>query len=364
MASKQGDTLTARPRLPATVRQWLMARRPDGPPRASDFTLAEAPLRLPRAGEFLLRTLYLSVAPVMRQYMIDGAGIEAPLAPGDVIHGRGVGQVVVSQRPEFPVGMLVHGKLGWQDHAVSDGAADKLLFPVAAPDLTPAISLGVLGITGYSAHVGLFTIGRPQLGETVVVTGAAGGVGSIAGQLARIAGCRVVGITGSAQKRAMLVDELGFDAAVDYRDPGFAEALAAATPDGIDLVFDNVGGPVLDLALARINRFARIVSCGRISQYVDGPNHALANWWRIGEQSARMEGFFIYDHRHRFAQAEAQMAQWIREGALRWRMDVLEGFERMPEALARLFAGANIGKQVVHVADPLPDTVLKELAHG
>lgn len=340
--------------LPASARQWQMASRPQGVIKRSDFMLVEVPMPEPAEGEFLVRTLYLSVAPVMRQYMIDGAGIEAPLKPGDVMHGRGVGQVVRSRHPAFPVGTLIHGKLGWQEYALSDGAPDKLMFRVHATDLPPSTALGVLGMTGYSAWIGLFAIGQPRPGETVLVSGAAGGVGSIVGQLARIAGCRTIGIAGTAEKCALLTDRLGYDVAINYRDPDLAERIAAATPERIDVVFDNVGGPILDAALARINRFARIVSCGRISQYIDGPNHALDNWWMIGEHSARMQGFFVYDHAHRFAEAEAQMAQWIREGQLTWLEDVLEGFDAMPDALARLFSGDNVGKQVVHVADPLP----------
>lgn len=364
---RDGGTIIERPvtpaaSLPRSRRQWRMAARPSGVPRLADFTLSEAPLPAPADGEFVIRTLYLSVAPVMRQYMIDGAGIETPLQIGDVIHGRGVGQIIASRHGEFPVGTIVQGKLGWQDHALSDGAAGKLMFPFRHPDLPPSTALGLLGMTGWSAYIGLFVKGAPQAGETVLVTGAAGGVGSIAGQLARIAGCRVIGVTGSAEKCAMLVDELGFDAALDHHAPDFAEALHVATPRGLDVIFDNVGGAILDTALERINRFARVISCGRISQYVDGPNHSLANWWRIGEHSARLEGFFVYDYRDRFAEAETAMAQWIREGRLKWREDVLEGFERMPEALARLFEGRNIGKQIVHVADPLPADAFADTA--
>ena len=352
------DTIRSAPE-PGTRRQWVLARRPEGPLEAGNFRLVEAPIPALRDGEFLLRTLYLSLAPVMRQYMIDGAGIEAPLEPGHVIHGRGVGQVIASRNTVYPVGTTVQGKIGWQDYAVSDGGPDKLMFPVTAGDLPLSTALGVLGITGFSAYVGMFDIGRPKPGETVVVTGAAGGVGSIAGQLARIAGCRVVGIAGSDEKCAMLTEELGFDAAINYRSETLAEQLAAASPAGIDVLFDNVGGPLLDLALTRINRYARIVSCGRFSQYVEGPNHALANWWMIGEHSARFQGFFVYDYADRFAEAESRLGEWIREGRLAWREDVLEGFERMPEALCRLFDGRNLGKQVVHVADPLPDAELR-----
>ncbi|MFN6933568.1 MAG: NADP-dependent oxidoreductase [Tsuneonella sp.] len=339
---------------PPVRRQWVLASAPQGAITLENFSLVEAPVPRLAQGEFLVRTLFLSVAPVMRQYMIDGAGIELPLRPGDVIHGRGVGQIIESRNSDFPVGLIVHGKLGWQDHAISDGADDKLMFPVGSRDLPHSTALGVLGMTGFSAFVGLFDIGQPAEGETVVVSGAAGGVGSVAGQLARIAGSRVVGIAGTPEKCDFLTGELGFDEAVNYRSETFAGSLADATPDGIDVIFDNVGGPVLDTALTRINRHARVVSCGRISQYVDGPSHALANWWRIGENSAHMQGFFVYEYRHRFAEAEARMADWIREGRLKWREDVLDGFTRMPEALCRLFEGRNLGKQVVRVADPLP----------
>jgi NADPH-dependent curcumin reductase len=330
-----------------------MAARPDGAVRERDFELVEAPVPTPGAGEFLVRTLYLSLAPVMRQYMIDGAGIEAPLGIGDVIHGRGVGQVVRSNHPDYAVGDLVHGKLGWREYAVSDGAPDKLTFKVHATDLPPSTALGVLGITGFSAYVGMLDLAGPRPGETVLVSGAAGGVGSIAGQLARIAGARVIGIAGSAEKCAILTERLGLHAAIDYRSGGLAGAIAAAAPTGIDVMFDNVGGPILDAALEHINRHARVISCGRISQYVDGPNYALANWWRIGARRARLEGFFVYEHADRFREAEARMAQWIRDGALTWLEDVLDGFEQMPAALMRLFEGRNIGKQLVRVADPL-----------
>jgi len=289
----------------------------------------------------------------MRQYMIDGAGIEAPLEIGDVIHGRGVGQVVLSANPSFKVGDLVHGKLGWREYGLSDGSPEQMMYRFQAPDLPASTALGILGVTGFSAYVGLFDIARPQVGETVLVTGAAGGVGSIAGQLARIAGARAVGLAGGQAKCDVLTGRLGFDAALDYRKQGLVEALCAAAPDGIDVIFDNVGGEVLDSALGLINRHARIVSCGRISQYIDGPSHALANWWKIGEQCARMEGFFIYEHRHRFAEAEARMAEWIRAGKLTWLEDILQGFDQMPAALARLFEQHNLGKQLVHVAEPL-----------
>jgi NADPH-dependent curcumin reductase len=337
----------------AKNRQWRLAARPDGAVKDSDFALVESPPPAPGPGEFLVRTLYLSLAPVMRQYMIDGAGIERPLAIGDVMYGRGVGQVIASRHPDYAVGDIVHGKLGWQDYAVSDGAPDKLMFKAGATDLPASTALGVLGITGFSAYVGLLDIGQPKPGETVLVSGAAGGVGSVAGQLARIAGCRVIGLAGTPEKCTLLTDRLGYDAAINYKTDDLSAAIGAAAPGGIDLFFDNVGGPVLDAALDHINRYARVVSCGRISEYISGHSYRLANWWRIGRQRARLQGFFIYDHVHRFADAEARMAGWIREGRLTYLEDVLDGIEQMPAALRRLFDGTNVGKQLVRVGEPL-----------
>lgn len=348
MADRDGRSFAA-----AKNRQWRLAARPDGAVKDSDFTLAESAVPAPRDGEFLVRTLYLSLAPVMRQYMIDGAGIERPMAIGDVMYGRGVGQVVVSRHPDYAVGDIVHGKLGWQDYALSDGAADKLMFKVGATDLPASTALGVLGITGFSAYVGLLDIGQPKAGETVLVSGAAGGVGSIAGQLARIAGCRVIGLAGTPEKCTLLTDRLGYDAAIDYKTDDLSAAIGAVAPQGIDIFFDNVGGPVLDAALDHINRYARVVSCGRISQYISGHSYRLANWWRIGRQRGRMQGFFVYDHVHRFREAEARMAGWIRDGRLTYLEDVLDGLEHMPAALRRLFDGSNVGKQLVRVGEPI-----------
>lgn len=334
-------------------RQWLLAARPDGAVKDSDFRLAEAPIPVPGPGEFLIRTLYLSLAPVMRQYMIDGAGIERPLDIGDVMHGRGVGQVIVSRHPDFAPGDIVHGKFGWQDYVLSDGAPGTLMFKVGATDLPASTALGVLGITGFSAYVGMIDIGQPMPGQTVLVSGAAGGVGSTAGQLARIAGCRVIGLAGTAEKCALLTGRLGYDAAINYRDSDLSAAIGAAAPEGIDIFFDNVGGPILDAGLDHINRYARVVSCGRISQYITGHSYRLSNWWRIGRQRGRLQGFFVYDHEHRFAEAEARMAAWIREDRLTYLEDILDGIELMPAALQRLFEGRNLGKQLVRVGDPL-----------
>lgn len=333
----------------ARNRQWRLAARPNGTVKDSDFTLVETDVPALADGEFLIRTLYLSLAPVMRQYMIDGAGIERPMDIGDVMYGRGVGEVVASMHPGFRVGDIVHGKLGWQDYAVAQGLPDQLMFKVNATDLPASTALGVLGITGFSAYVGLFDLGMPRAGETVLVSGAAGGVGSIAGQLAKIAGCRVIGLAGTAEKCALLTQKLGFDAAINYRLGDVSAAIGAAAPEGVDVVFDNVGGAMLDSALDHINRYARVVCCGRISQYLTGNDYRLANWWRIGRQRATMRGFFVYDYQSRFSEAEARMAAWIREGRLIYLEDILDGMEHMPSALRRLFEGGNIGKQLVRI---------------
>lgn len=333
-------------------RHWTLAERPVAGVEDRHFRLETSPVPQPGEGEFVVRTLFLSLAPVMRRYMIDGAGIEPPMAIGDTMYGRGVGEVVTSNHPDFAVGDCVHGKLGWQEFALTDGGDDKLMFKVSERGVPPYLFLGALGITGYSAYFGLFDISPPKTGETVLVSGAAGGVGSVVGPLAKLHGCRVIGIAGSDEKCALLTDRLRYDAAINYRGGNIEEAIGEAAPDGIDVFFDNVGGEILDAALLHLNRYARITSCGRISQYIDD-DYALKNWALIGGNRAKLEGFFVYDYRDRFSEAERDLAKWHREGKLPVLVDIVEGLEAMPSALMRLYDGANVGKQVVKVADPL-----------
>lgn len=337
-------------------RQWLLAERPiDRPVRLTDFKLHEAPMPEPKDGEFVIRVIYSSLAPVMRFYMLDGAGIEKPLEIGEVMRGRGVGQVVASRNPNYAEGDIVQGKMGWQEYSVSDGSPYWMMYKVHQRIVPVSTALGVLGMTGFTAYFGLLDIGKPKAGEMVLVSGAAGGVGSSVAQLAKIVGCRTVGIAGSDEKCALLTDKLKYDAALNYKTEDVAARMDALCPEGIDVFFDNVGGPILDAALARINKYARVVSCGGISQYIAGSSepYPLKNAYKIGRQNALLQGFLIYDYEPRFPEAERDMAQWVKEGRLTYQEDVLDGFERMPEALMRLYAGQNRGKQVVRVSpDP------------
>jgi NADPH-dependent curcumin reductase CurA len=330
-----------------------MASRPSPDVREDNFRLVESPVPEPAEGQFVVQALYLSVAPVMRMYMLDGAGIEKPMEIGDVMRGRGVGRVVASRHPGFRVGEIVQGKLGWQEYSVSDGSPYYMMYKVEQRLVPFSTALGVLGMTGFTSYLGLTEIGRVKAGETVLVSGAAGGVGSNCGFIARNLGCRVVGIAGTEEKCRLLVEKLGYDAAINYRTDDIPARIADHCPGGVDVFFDNVGGEILDHALARLNRYGRVVLCGRISQYLVAPEDAyrLRNWHVIGKQRARMEAFFIYDLERHFPAAEAQMAEWIAAGRMSWQEDVLDGLEQMPRALMRLYDGSNVGKQVVRVAD-------------
>lgn len=332
-------------------RRWVMAERPTGGLEARHFRLESVPIPEPGPGQFLIRSLYLSVAPVMRMYMIDGAGIEKPLEVGDTLLGRGVGEVVASRHPDYPVGEIVHGKLGWQEYCLCDGSPWFMLYKVRQRVAPISTALGVLGITGFTAYLGLTQIGGLRAGDRVLVSGAAGGVGSNCGWIASNSGATAVGLAGTREKCELLTGKLGYAAAINYREGDLEARIGEACPQGIDLIFDNVGGAVLDAGLAHLNRYGRVVLCGRISQYFAGEEqrYALRNWWRIGKQRARMQGFFIYDLAGHFAEAEATLAGWIEAGRMNWQEDILEGIEQMPQALIRLFEGGNVGKQLVSV---------------
>jgi NADPH-dependent curcumin reductase CurA len=333
-------------------RQWLLAARPVGAVRVTDFELVERPVRELQAGEFLIQTLYLSVAAVMRGYMLNTEKFERPLEVGDVMHGRGVGRVVASRNANFAVGDIVHGKLGWREFAIADGSPYYLMYKVHQRVAPVSTALGVLGLTGFTSYLGLVDVGAVRAGDTVLVSGAAGGVGSNVGQIARNLGARAIGIAGSAEKCQLLTDKLGYDGAINYRTDNIDERLAALCPHGIDVFFDNVGGEILDWGLKHIRRHARVVLCGAISQYVDGVENPrpLRNAFAIFKQMARMEAFFIYEMAEHFARAEAALVEWIATGQLYYQEDILDGIERVPEALVRLFDGRNVGKQLVRVA--------------
>jgi NADPH-dependent curcumin reductase len=332
-------------------RQWVLASRPQGAFRATDVRLVEAPLKPLESGQFRIQVHYLGVAAVMRGYMLNTEKFERPLEFGDVIHGRGVGEIVESRNPDHPVGEFVHGKMGWQEYAIADGSPYYLMYPVRQRVAPVSTALGVLGLTGFTSYLGLVDIGTVRSGELVLVSGAAGGVGSNVGQIARNLGGRAIGIAGTPEKCALLTSRLGYEAAIDYRRDDVAARLAELCPGAIDVFFDNVGGEILDAGLGQLKRHARIVLCGAISQYVNGAErlHALRNGFYVFKKMARMQGFFIYELAEHFARAEAQMAEWVAAGKLSYQEDVLDGIEMMPEALIRLYEGRNTGKQLVRL---------------
>ncbi len=329
-------------------RQIVLATRPDGMAKASDFRLVETPLPSPGAGEALIRVIYLSVDPYMRGRMSDLASYAAPIPIGGVIVGDTVGEVVESRDPALAPGDLVEAHLGWQAYGVYKARACRKLDPNAAPIAT---ALGVLGMPGLTAYHGLIEVGRPRPGETVFVSGAAGAVGSAVGQIARIAGCRAVGSAGGPTKTRHLTADLGFDGAIDYRsETDLNAALARACPGGIDVYFDNVGGPITDAVLGHINLRARVVICGQIAGYNQrGKEMGPRNLWQLIVKRARIEGMLVTDFADRDEAARQRLAGWIRDGRLKYREDIVDGLENAPAAFARLFTGENLGKQLVRV---------------
>jgi len=327
-------------------RQFLLAARPHGMVSESDFEYRESPVPEPGDGEVLIRTRYVSLDPSMRGQMENRADYVAPLELGDVMRAGAAGEVVRSRHPGYPEGTLVTGSFGMQDFAIADGQRIPLrIFPA---DVDPTAALGVLGGTGMTAYFGLLELGRPRFGDTVVVSGAAGATGSVAGQIAKIHGCRVIGIAGTAEKCRWLTDDLGFDAAIDYRNDDVGAALDRHCPDGIDVYFDNVGGDILDLCLARIATNARVVICGGISRYnATGPLPGPKNYFNLVFRRARMEGFIVLDYARQFDAATRQMRAWIEAGRLTQQVTVVEGFEALPRTLIRLFEGFNTGKLMV-----------------
>ena len=354
--TRMSDTPPQRTRpSPGQNRQWVLAGRPEGREvRLSDFELVTRPIPPLRDGEVLTRALYLSVAPVMRQYMLQGGAGERPLQIGEVMRGRGVGVVVDSRNPRFSPGDFVQGKLGWQEHSVSDGSPYYMMYKIEQRIAPLSTGIGVLGVTGFTSFLGLMRVGQLQPGDRVLVSGAAGGVGSSVAQIAKHHGAsRVVGIAGGAEKCRMLVERLGYDAAIDHRTEDLSVRIGELLPEGFDVMFDNVGGETLDAALLHLRMDARVVLCGRISEYLGDEEkpYALRNYQRLHKRYASLRGFFIYRMESMFPQAEQAMAEMIRAGALTYAEDVLDGLERMPDALIRLYSGANRGKQLVRI-DP------------
>ncbi len=334
------------------ARQFVLAARPQGAPKPSDFRLETVPMPQPRHGEALVRVIYLSIDPYMRGRISGMKSYTKGVDPGEVMVGGCVGQVVESHAPGLARGDFVEGALGWRSHAVAPGHMLRKLDPADAPIST---AVGVLGMPGMTAYFALLDVGRPRAGDTVVISAASGAVGQVVGQIARIGGCRVVGIAGGPKKCAF-VRELGFDAAVDYKaSKDLAADLGAVCPNGVDIYFDNVGGDVQDAVMELINLKARIIICGTISNYNrlgqpdPGPRHSR----RLLANRARMEGFLVFDYLHRYPEGRARVGAWIKEGRIKYREDVVEGLERAPEALIGVLEGRNFGKQLVRVSpDP------------
>jgi NADPH-dependent curcumin reductase CurA len=332
--------------------QLRLAARPVGLPKKTDWSFTEETLSDPAEGQVLVKVHYLSLDPAMRGWMNEGKSYIAPVGVGDVMRALGIGRVEQSRNADLPVGTYVCGSFGVQEYALSDGKGLTRVDPRAAP---LPVYLGTLGMSGMTAYFGLLDIGRPKAGQTVVVSGAAGAVGMVVGQIAKIKGCRVVGVAGGAEKCRFITGELGFDVAIDYKSEDPKKALKAACPAGIDVYFDNVGGDILDAALAQLARGARIVICGAISQYNNtGPVRGPANYLSLLVNRATMTGMVVFDYADRFAGAAAEMAAWMKEGKLRSREEIVSGgLESFPDALLKLFKGENTGKLVLAVA-PTP----------
>jgi NADPH-dependent curcumin reductase len=328
-------------------RQIVLKSRPAGAPVLDNFALVEAPVPQPADGEVLMRTLYLSLDPYMRGRMSDAKSYAKPAALGEPMVGGTVGEIAASRNPKFAAGDIVLGAGGWQDYAISNGAGLRKLDPAAAPVST---ALGVLGMPGMTAYAGLLEIGKPKPAETVVVAAASGAVGSVVGQIAKIKGCRAVGIAGGADKCRFVVETLGFDACVDHRAGGFREALAAACPAGIDIYFENVGGAVQQTVWPLLNDFARIPVCGLIAQYNATTPLPGPDMFSVLRKRLTLRGFIVSDFAARQADFLRDAGEWVRDGRLKYREDVVEGLENAPAAFLGMLQGKNFGKMLAKVA--------------
>jgi NADPH-dependent curcumin reductase len=333
--------------MDAVNHQFLLAARPVGLPKPDDWSYTQAPVPEPGDGEVVVKVSYLSLDPAMRGWMNDMRSYVPPVGIGEVMRALGAGEVIASRNPDVSVGDHVTGLLGVQEYALVHGKAVLKVDTSLAP---LPVYLGTLGMPGMTAYFGLLDIGRPKEGETVVVSGAAGAVGGIVGQIAKLKGCRVVGIAGGAEKCRHAIEELGFDAMIDYKSEDVAARLREHCPQGVDIYFDNVGGEILDAVLAALARHARVIICGAISQYnvteaVRGPSNYLS----LLVNHASMTGFVVSDYGDRYAEGAKEMAQWLAAGELITREEVAQGIETFPDTLLRLFSGGNTGKLVLEV---------------
>jgi len=328
-----------------TNRQVRLAARPDGMVKADDFTLTEEAVPSPGPGQFTVALSHISVDPAMRGWMNAVASYVPPVEIGAVMRAGAIGTVSASEHSDFAVGDAVYGSFGVQEHALSDGEGVTRIDTSLAPAST---YLGALGITGLTAYFGLFDVGRIKAGDTVVVSGAAGAVGTVAGQIAKLTGCRTIGIAGGPDKCRALVDELGFDAAIDYKNEDVRKAFRQHAPGGVDVYFDNVGGPILDAVLTRLARGARIVICGAVSQYNERSTQGPANYMALLVYRASMTGMVVFDYEDRYPEAVAQLAEWLDAGKLTHREHVVHGtVHDFPVVLRKLFTGENTGKLIL-----------------
>lgn len=334
-------------------RQWLLAARPHGMVGPQNFEYAETAIPTVESGQILVKNLYLSFDPTQRNWMVDRPGYLPPVALGEVMRAGSVSQVVESQHADFAAGELVQTTGCWQDIAIVEPGKGPTGINKLPPGVSPEMMLSILGITGTTAYFGLLDHGQPKAGETVLVSGAAGATGSVAGQIAKLKGCRVVGIAGGPEKCAWLKDEAGFDAVIDYKNDDVSEQIARHCPDKWDVFFDNVGGPILEAALNHLNLYSRVVMCGGIANYnntepAPGPNNLM----NLVTNRGRMQGFIILDYLPRMMEAIEALMGWVAAGDITYQVDVQEGFDNIPRTLQRLYTGENVGKQLLKIADP------------
>jgi NADPH-dependent curcumin reductase CurA len=334
--------------LPDTNRQIRLKRRPDGLVTPEDFEIVDGEVLTLAEGEALMRTVYLGIDPTVRSWLNSGEGYLPAVEIGEVVRCSGIGEVVATRCDAYEVGDIAYSLPGWLEYGIVRDDLFTTKLP-AGTELRPMLS--IYGANGATAYFGLLEIGRPEPGETVVVSGAAGATGSLVGQIARIKGCRVVGIAGTDEKCAWAVDELGFDACINHRTDDVAARLKETCPDRIDVYFDNVGGPLLDAVLGRLNQRGRVVLCGAIAVYNEkGKPPGPSNYLNLISRRGRMEGFIALDYVERFGESALQLAEWVLDGSLHYREQVFEGLDAAPEALNALFRGDNIGKVIVQVA--------------